>query len=81
MKAELVIEMEEECVDCPFLRLQTQMFEDDKVMSHKCIHIDNCRILRKHWENHLRKHMRKILEQQCENCDREEPAPFGRSNY
>ena len=81
MKKELVIEMEEECIDCPFLRLETQLFEDNKVMSHKCIHIDFCKTVRRHWEDHLREKMQEILERQCEECDRKEPGQFERSNY
>ena len=60
MKKELVIEMDEECIDCPFLRLETQMFADSKIMTHKCIHIDFCKVVRRNWEAHLREKMEAI---------------------
>ena len=73
MKKELVVEMEEECVDCPMLELETvKPFADPTIKFHQCVHIDFCKAVRKNWEK---------FQPNCDECDREEPEPFGRSNY
>ena len=73
MKKELVIEMEEECVDCPHLSLVTKRpYLEAEIAIHECEHIDFCKAVRKNWER---------FHPNCEECDREEPGPFGRSNY
>ena len=48
MKKDLTIVMEEECVECPMLSLETVgigMFK-----SHQCEHLDFCIPVRRHWE-------------------------------
>lgn len=43
MKKDLVIEMEEECVDCPNLELETVKCYVSSV--HRCEHIDFCKTI------------------------------------
>ena len=46
MKKDLVIEMEEECITCPMLSLETHSlhFNDGTVYQmHQCEHIDFCK--------------------------------------
>ena len=71
MKKELVIEMEEECVDCPCLELVTRKI-DMVGKIHECKYLQLCKSVRKNWER---------FQQNCDECDREESGPFGRSNY
>ncbi len=53
MKKELVIEMEEECIDCPHLSLVTKRpYYEAKIAIHECEHIDFCKVVRKNWEKH-----------------------------
>lgn len=74
MKKELVIEMEEECITCPFLSLVTKTLciRDKHYKTHECEHMSMCKEIRKNWEQY---------QPNCDECDREEPGPFGRSNY
>ena len=43
MKTDLVIRMEEECVDCPKLELETVRHRG--YSSHQCVHIDFCKAI------------------------------------
>lgn len=53
MKKELVIEMEEECITCPHLTLESvNVFGDLKLKIHQCKHIDFCKVVRKNWEKY-----------------------------
>ena len=53
---ELVIELEDECLDCPYLSLVTEIlyvddfFEEKTIKTHGCEHIDFCKAVRKQWE-------------------------------
>ena len=73
MKKELVIEMEEECIICPNLTLETvNAFGDPNLKFHQCKYIGFCKVVKKNWER---------FQPNCDDCDREESGPFGRSNY
>lgn len=52
MKKGLVIEMEEECLTCPFLSLATKtLYIGDKhYKTHECKHLSTCKEIRKNWE-------------------------------
>jgi hypothetical protein len=47
MKKDLVIPMEEECVDCPKLELETLKFGMQSI--HRCIHVDFCKSIVRHF--------------------------------
>lgn len=76
MKKEFVIEMEEECIDCPNLELETDTwpnFADGHISKrHQCRHLLFCKKVRTNWER---------FQPNCDECGRKEPGPFGRSNY
>lgn len=46
--AELVVNVEKECIDCPNLSLETIEILDHKI--HRCEHLPFCREIRKNWE-------------------------------
>lgn len=53
MKKELVIEMEEECIDCPHLSLVTKRLHLNggaQFAIHECEHLEFCKAVRKNWE-------------------------------
>lgn len=52
MKKELVIEMEEECITCPFLSLVTNTLYvgNNHYKTHECKHMSMCKEIRKNWE-------------------------------
>lgn len=53
MKKDLIIEMEEECVECPKLSLETVfigMDNWDALKYHQCEHLDFCKVVRQNWE-------------------------------
>lgn len=53
MKKDLIIEMEEECIGCPKLSLETTYIGIDNLdipISHQCEHLDFCKAVRHHWE-------------------------------
>ena len=55
MKKELVIEMEEECITCPMLSLETDniyFFDDVVYKDHHCEHINFCKKVRNNWEKY-----------------------------
>ena len=54
MKKELVIEMEAECITCPFLSLVTNTLRvgDYCYKTHECKHMSMCREVRKNWEKY-----------------------------
>lgn len=55
MKKELVIEMEEECITCPKLSLETHTLDEydySEFKVHRCEHVDFCKEVRKNWEKH-----------------------------
>ena len=55
LKKSLVIEMEEECIDCPNLELETKtlMHYDAKpVKIHSCIHQDFCKRIVNNLQDH-----------------------------
>ena len=55
MKKELVIEMEEECITCPKLSLETHTlyeYNNSAFKVHRCEHIDFCQEVRKNWEKY-----------------------------
>lgn len=55
MKKDLVIEMEEECITCPMLSLETDSLYFDGepgYRRHRCKHIDFCKNVRKNWEKY-----------------------------
>ena len=55
---ELVIEMEDECIDCPNLSLETKEFYADDffgervIKTHQCKHLYFCKEVRTNWEKH-----------------------------
>ena len=57
MKKILEIEMEEECVDCPMLTLETKSLElfGVVVKDHRCERLPECKLIRKNWEEHYGK--------------------------
>lgn len=55
MKKDLTIEMEEECITCPMLSLETHVMHCNREMRcliHQCEHIDFCKRVRKNWEKY-----------------------------
>ena len=48
MNKELVIELEEECIECPMLSLETECLGMFKW--HQCKHLNFCKPVRRHWE-------------------------------
>lgn len=53
MKKILQVELEEECLICPKLSLQTRDYYQDNVVVykvHQCEYIDFCKQVRKAWE-------------------------------
>jgi len=51
VKKELVIEMEEECIDCPHLSLVTKRpYYKAQIAIHECEHLEFCKAVRKNWE-------------------------------
>ena len=53
MKADLIIPMEEECVNCPNLKLETvKYFSISNVSVHKCVHIDFCKTIVQNMKKH-----------------------------
>lgn len=55
MKKDLTITMEEECITCPKLSLETHTmyFSDETALRvHQCEHIDFCKTVRKNWEKY-----------------------------
>lgn len=54
MKKDFVIEMEEECITCPMLSLETtdSVYAENKVIYkvHQCEHLEFCKVVRKNWE-------------------------------
>ena len=52
MKKELIVEMEEECISCPKLDLETVTKKEGwvTVVDHKCKHLEFCKEVRHHWE-------------------------------
>ena len=56
MKAELVIEMEEECTTCPMIELGTTKMDIGSISMpkyinvHDCTHRRFCKAVRKNWE-------------------------------
>lgn len=58
MKKDLKIEMEEECITCPKLSLETRhLYANDSIFStfHECSHIEFCKAVRENWEKYHRK--------------------------
>lgn len=54
MKKELVIEMEEECIDCPMLELETVTLycaDGGTIKTHDCKNVVFCQAVRDHWED------------------------------
>lgn len=52
-KAILEIEMEEECLTCPMLELETEKIYYDEMpleLYHRCTHLDFCKSVRKNWD-------------------------------
>lgn len=55
MKKDLTIEMEEECITCPKLSLETHVmyFNDGTIYQvHQCEHINFCKSVRENWEKY-----------------------------
>lgn len=56
MKKELVIEMEEECITCPELSLETATVYGDRdgstIKFHYCEHIAFCKRVHENWEKY-----------------------------
>lgn len=52
MKKDLRIEMDEECIECPMLSLETVSLwlENRYCAIHRCEHLDFCKRIRTHWE-------------------------------
>lgn len=53
MKKELIIEMEEECISCPKLSLETAAIGIDgwdMIKSHQCEHLEFCKAVKQNWE-------------------------------
>lgn len=58
MKKNLELEMEEECIDCPMLDLETHtLYADNNAFFkvHNCSHIEFCKAVRKNWEQYHKK--------------------------
>ena len=58
MKKDLIIEMEEECVDCPMLSLETETLwygDNQSYKIHKCEHLQFCKTVRQHWEDVMKR--------------------------
>ena len=61
MKAELVIEMEEECTTCPMIELTTHKLDVGSVRKpmyinyHECEHLKFCKAVRENWEEWQKK--------------------------
>lgn len=55
MRKDIVITLEEECVDCPMLSLETKMvyyYDGTTYKTHNCEHIKFCKKIREHWTNY-----------------------------
>lgn len=55
MKKDLIIEMEEECIDCPRLELETRtLYLNNKrsIKSNRCIHTEFCQDIIKNLKAH-----------------------------
>lgn len=56
MKKDLTIEMEEECITCPELSLETNTVygdrDDSTIKIHYCEHIAFCKRVRGNWEKY-----------------------------
>lgn len=55
MKKDLIIEMEEECITCPNLSLETKrLYADGSAycIIHECEHLGFCKEVRQNWERY-----------------------------
>lgn len=54
MKKDLIITMEEECLTCPNLSLETQKFYGNStcILHHTCEHMKFCKEVRENWEKY-----------------------------
>ncbi len=54
MKKDLIIPMEEECLTCPNLSLETHIYfgDSERILYHTCEHMEFCKAVRKNWEKY-----------------------------
>ena len=64
MKKDLVIEMEEECITCPMLSLETTgsfYAENEEIYKvHQCEHLEFCKAVRKNWEKYHKEERKEL---------------------